>query len=101
MGQNQSRDKQKAIQNQPKDTGNRADIIPDATGMGPEFCKSCWFERRSLVACNNHYLCMNCLTLLLSVSERCPICKLPLPQKLKLTSSPSAPPSPSPPPYSP
>nr|5I72_A Chain A, RING finger protein Z [Lassa virus Josiah]5I72_B Chain B, RING finger protein Z [Lassa virus Josiah] len=51
--------------------------------LGPQFCKSCWFENKGLVECNNHYLCLNCLTLLLSVSNRCPICKMPLPTKLR------------------
>ncbi|BAU22153.1 Z protein [Arenaviridae sp. 13ZR68] len=82
------------------DTRVRADLIPDASHLGPQFCKSCWFERKGLVACNNHYLCMNCLTLLLTVSERCPICKLPLPHNVKLNSMPTAPPE-IPPPYEP
>nr|WDW20705.1 Z protein [Songea mammarenavirus] len=76
----------------------RAELLADATHLGPQFCKSCWFERKSLVACSNHYLCLNCLTLLLTVSDRCPICKLPLPQRIRLTTPPSAP---APPPYEP
>nr|UUL71811.1 Z protein [Mafiga mammarenavirus] len=94
-------DKQEGRANK-TDTGvsdKRAEMIPDATYLGPQFCKSCWFERRGLIACSDHYLCLNCLTLLLSVSERCPICKLPLPQRARLSSVPSAPPQP--PPYSP
>nr|QIM73756.1 Z protein [Arenavirus sp.] len=70
----------------------RAPVIPDTSHLGPTFCKSCWFENKGLVACSNHYLCMSCLTLLLSASDRCPICKLPLPVKLELSRSPSAPP---------
>nr|AVO03665.1 Z protein [Mammarenavirus lassaense] len=84
----------------------RANLIPDASYMGPQFCKSCWFENKGLVECNNHYLCLNCLSLLLSVSSRCPICKMPLPTKLKASTSPTAPPiigtnTTNPPPYSP
>ncbi|AKH39837.1 Z protein [Mammarenavirus marientalense] len=76
----------------------RSELIPDATHLGPQFCKSCWFARHGLVECNGHYLCLSCLTLLLTVSDRCPICKLPLPDKLSLTRAPTAPP---PPPYKP
>nr|AIT17222.1 Z protein [Mammarenavirus lassaense] len=84
----------------------RASLIPDATHLGPQFCKSCWFENKGLVECNSHYLCLNCLTLLLSVSSRCPICKMPLPTRLRPSTAPTAPPagvgdSTSPPPYSP
>nr|ANH09755.1 matrix protein [Mammarenavirus lassaense]ANH09757.1 matrix protein [Mammarenavirus lassaense] len=84
----------------------RASLIPDASHMGPQFCKSCWFENRGLVECNNHYLCLNCLSLLLSVSNRCPICKMPLPTKLRASPSPTAPSIreaniTNPPPYSP
>nr|AZI96233.1 Z protein [Mammarenavirus lassaense] len=84
----------------------RANLIPDASHMGPQFCKSCWFENKGLVECNNHYLCLNCLSLLLSVSSRCPICKMPLPTRLKASISPTAPPitetnTTNPPPYSP
>nr|AZI95813.1 Z protein [Mammarenavirus lassaense] len=84
----------------------RATLIPDASYMGPQFCKSCWFENKGLVECNNHYLCLNCLSLLLSVSNRCPICKMPLPTKLKVSTNPTAPPitetnTTNPPPYSP
>nr|AZI95893.1 Z protein [Mammarenavirus lassaense] len=84
----------------------RANLIPDASYLGPQFCKSCWFENKGLVECNNHYLCLNCLSLLLSVSSRCPICKMPLPTKLKASTNPTAPSTaetntPNPPPYSP
>nr|AZI95897.1 Z protein [Mammarenavirus lassaense] len=84
----------------------RASLIPDASHMGPQFCKSCWFENKGLVECNNHYLCLNCLSLLLSVSSRCPICKMPLPTRLRASTSPTAPPigeanTANPPPYSP
>nr|AZI95837.1 Z protein [Mammarenavirus lassaense] len=84
----------------------RASLIPDASYMGPQFCKSCWFENKGLVECNTHYLCLNCLSLLLSVSSRCPICKMPLPTKLKASTSPTAPSitetnTTNPPPYSP
>ncbi|ABC71138.1 Z protein [Mammarenavirus praomyidis] len=81
----------------------RSSLTPDATGFGPEFCKSCWFERKGLIKCQNHYLCMTCLTLLLTVSNRCPVCKYPLPTKLRLEKSPTAPPpeATNPPPYSP
>nr|AIT17456.1 Z protein [Mammarenavirus lassaense] len=84
----------------------RAHLVPDASHLGPQFCKSCWFENRGLVECNNHYLCLNCLSLLLSVSSRCPICKMPLPTKLKAATQPSAPSTEVtqntvPPPYSP
>nr|QIM73747.1 Z protein [Arenavirus sp.] len=71
----------------------RAPLIPDMGHFGPTFCKSCWFESKGLVKCSDHYLCMNCLTLLLSASDRCPICKLPLPTKLELGVTPTAPPS--------
>nr|ANH09761.1 matrix protein [Mammarenavirus lassaense] len=85
---------------------SRANLVPDASYLGPQFCKSCWFENKGLVECNNHYLCLNCLTMLLSVSNRCPICKMPLPTKIKASGSPSAPPTEansavSPPPYTP
>nr|AZI95859.1 Z protein [Mammarenavirus lassaense] len=84
----------------------RAQVIPDASHLGPQFCKSCWFENKGLVECNNHYLCLNCLSLLLSVSSRCPICKMPLPTRLKAATQPSAPQinapqGTTPPPYSP
>nr|AZI95913.1 Z protein [Mammarenavirus lassaense] len=84
----------------------RAQVIPDASHLGPQFCKSCWFENKGLVECNNHYLCLNCLSLLLGVSSRCPICKMPLPTKLKAAVQPSAPQikvpqDTTPPPYSP
>nr|WBV74450.1 Z protein [Mammarenavirus marientalense] len=82
----------------PRHEERRSDLVADATNIGPQFCKSCWFARHGLVECNGHYLCLSCLTLLLTVSDRCPICKFPLPDKLKLTKSPSAPP---PPPYQP
>nr|AZI95863.1 Z protein [Mammarenavirus lassaense] len=85
---------------------SRAHLVPDASHLGPQFCKSCWFENRGLVECNNHYLCLNCLSLLLSVSSRCPICKMPLPTRLKASAQPSAPPTEAPqnttpPPYTP
>nr|AYM52136.1 Z protein [Mammarenavirus lassaense]AZI96244.1 Z protein [Mammarenavirus lassaense]AZI96284.1 Z protein [Mammarenavirus lassaense] len=85
---------------------SRAHLVPDASCLGPQFCKSCWFENRGLVECNNHYLCLNCLSLLLSVSSRCPICKMPLPTRLKASAQPSAPPTEAPqnttpPPYTP
>ncbi|SCA79103.1 Z protein [Mammarenavirus lassaense] len=92
---------------QPQIEGSpRASLVPDASHLGPQFCKSCWFENKGLVECNNHYLCLNCLSLLLSVSNRCPICKMPLPTKLRVSSAPSAPPAATaqpgtPPPYSP
>nr|AYD75259.1 Z protein [Mammarenavirus lassaense]UKY81279.1 Z protein [Mammarenavirus lassaense] len=91
----------------PKESNSpRASLIPDATHMGPQFCKSCWFENKGLVECNNHYLCLNCLSLLLSVSNRCPICKMPLPTKLRASTNPTAPQAEetkptNPPPYSP
>nr|ADU56616.1 Z protein [Mammarenavirus lassaense] len=92
---------------QPRESNSpRASLIPDATHLGPQFCKSCWFENKGLVECNNHYLCLNCLSLLLSVSNRCPICKMPLPTRLRTSTNPTAPqveqtgPA-SPPPYSP
>ncbi|AJI43720.1 ring finger protein [Souris virus] len=75
----------------------RAELVPDSSHY-PAFCKSCWFESKGLIKCHDHNLCLRCLTVFLSVSERCPICKHPLPTKLKTTNSPSAPP---PPPYSP
>nr|WDW20709.1 Z protein [Berega mammarenavirus] len=84
-----------------QDTQSRAEMIPDATNLGPQFCKSCWFERHGLIRCHNHYLCLSCLTLLMTVSERCPICKFPLPDKIQLKTAPSAPPAELPPPYSP
>ncbi|AWM11452.1 Z protein [Lijiang virus] len=70
----------------------RAPLTSDTSHYGPVYCKSCWFERKGLVSCNNHYLCMNCLTLFLGASERCPICKMPLPTHLELVTAPSAPP---------
>nr|WAD86896.1 Z protein [Mammarenavirus lassaense] len=99
MGNKQAKD--------PKtESSPRASLIPDATHLGPQFCKSCWFENKGLVECNNHYLCLNCLSLLLSVSNRCPICKMPLPTKLKPITTPTAPQITregitSPPPYTP
>nr|BAU22157.1 Z protein [Mammarenavirus lunaense] len=89
--------------NKPESLEPRSTLVPDASGHGPEFCKSCWFERRGLVKCYDHYLCMNCLTLLLTISDRCPICKYPLPTKLQLSTTPSAPPEAisQPPPYTP
>ncbi|AIK25570.1 Z protein [Mammarenavirus gairoense] len=98
MGQNSTRSAKSTTGTQPKQ--NSSTLIADA--IGPEFCKSCWFERRGLVKCHDHYLCMSCLTLLLSVSDRCPVCKFPLPRRLKLEKPPSAPPAPeNPPPYRP
>ncbi|ATY47649.1 Z protein [Alxa virus] len=60
--------------------------------FGPANCKSCWYQSKGLVTCSNHYLCINCLTLLLTVSDRCPICYGKLPTTLSLTTTPSAPP---------
>nr|AIT17834.1 Z protein [Mammarenavirus lassaense]AYD75300.1 Z protein [Mammarenavirus lassaense] len=97
----------KQTRSPPKPEHPRPTLLPDASHLGPQFCKSCWFENKGLVECNNHYLCLNCLTLLLSVSDRCPICKMPLPTKLAVRTQPSAPPlnqgntQSSPPPYSP
>ncbi|QLJ57223.1 Z protein [Dhati Welel virus] len=99
MGQRQGKSSKSAKNTE--DSRARATLTPDATGFGPEFCKSCWFERRGLVKCSDHYLCMSCLTLLLSVSDRCPICKFPLPTRLRLDKQPSAPEDQHPPPYSP
>ncbi|AAV54102.1 Z protein [Mopeia virus AN20410] len=103
MGKTQS--KGQPSTNLLKETEPRHPVIPDARGTGPEFCKSCWFERRGLVRCNDHYLCLNCLTLLHTVSDRCPICKHKLPFRLELQTQPTAPPeippSQNPPPYSP
>nr|QAX33464.1 Z protein [Mammarenavirus lunaense] len=98
MGKTQSKTK-----HAPQNLEPRTELIPDASGHGPEFCKSCWFERRGLVKCYDHYLCMNCLTLLLTISERCPICKYPLPTRLQIGKTPTAPigPDNNPPPYSP
>ncbi|AKH39839.1 Z protein [Mammarenavirus okahandjaense] len=70
---------------------NRATLYPDASNMGPVFCKSCWFENKGLVNCSNHYLCLSCLTLLLTVSDRCPICKHPLPTKITVSNLPTCP----------
>nr|AZI95869.1 Z protein [Mammarenavirus lassaense] len=96
----------KGTKSAPTPEPHRASLVPDASHMGPQFCKSCWFENKGLVECNNHYLCLNCLTMLLSVSNRCPICKMPLPTKIRASSNPSAPPAEAtlpkqPPPYSP
>ncbi|BAU22155.1 Z protein [Mammarenavirus lunaense] len=98
MGKNQSKSNRTPDNIEPRST-----LVPDASGHGPEFCKSCWFERRGLVKCHDHYLCMNCLTLLLTISDRCPICKYPLPTKLQLPKTPTAPHETAhpPPPYSP
>nr|BAU22159.1 Z protein [Mammarenavirus lunaense] len=98
MGKGQSKQNRPTSNPEP-----RASLIPDAVSFGPEFCKSCWFERRGLVKCYDHYLCMNCLTLLLTISDRCPICKYPLPTKLQISTTPTAPQEPgqNPPPYSP
>ncbi|ACJ24975.1 Z protein [Morogoro mammarenavirus] len=103
MGKSQSKATLRERESSPRE--NRQPIIPDARGTGPEFCKSCWFERRGLVRCHDHYLCLNCLTLLLTVSNRCPLCKHSLPQRLELHPQPTAPPeampSQQPPPYQP
>ncbi|QWQ58022.1 Z protein [Bitu virus] len=74
-----------------EDEANRATLLPDATNMGPIFCRSCWFENKGLINCSNHYLCLSCLTLLLTVSDRCPICKHPLPTKIKVSNLPTCP----------
>nr|UIW24568.1 zinc-binding protein [Seli virus] len=75
-----------------------SEMIPQASGIdSPLFCKSCWQRVDSMVQCHDHYLCRACLNLLLSVSERCPLCKYPLPTRVNLTAIPTAPP---PPPYS-
>ncbi|AAS72553.1 Z protein [Mammarenavirus piritalense] len=55
-------------------------------------CKSCWFANRGLIACSDHYLCLNCLTRLRSQSQFCGICGKPLPTKIRFEESPSAPP---------
>ncbi|ACC94297.1 Z protein [Mammarenavirus flexalense] len=55
-------------------------------------CKSCWFANKGLIACSDHYLCLNCLTRMLSRSEFCEICNRPLPTKIIFEESPSAPP---------
>nr|AAT77682.1 Z protein [Mammarenavirus piritalense] len=55
-------------------------------------CKSCWFANKSLIACSDHYLCLNCLTRLRSQSPFCGICSKPLPTKIRFEESPSAPP---------
>nr|BAM42784.1 Z protein [Mammarenavirus lunaense] len=98
MGKSQSKQNHAAPNPKP-----RTELIPDASGHGPEFCKSCWLERRGLVRCYDHYLCLNCLTLLLTISDRCPICKYPLPTELQINTTPTAPKEPArnPPPYSP
>nr|QWQ58028.1 Z protein [Mammarenavirus lunaense] len=85
------------------DTRPRAILMADTSAFGPEFCKSCWFERRGLVKCYDHYLCMACLTILLTISDRCPICKYPLPTRLQLSTTPTAPEyhTSTPPPYTP
>nr|WDW20697.1 Z protein [Ngerengere mammarenavirus] len=75
----------------------RSELIPDATHMGPAYCRSCWQKVDGLIACHEHYLCRDCLNLLLTVSDRCPLCKHPLPTNLKVVTQPSAPP----PPYTP
>ncbi|ADD63339.1 Z protein [Mammarenavirus merinoense] len=69
----------------------RVEMIPDASHLGPLFCKSCWFENKGLIACHDHYLCHKCLTVLLTVSERCPLCKHPLPTKVRLSTLPTCP----------
>nr|P19326.1 RecName: Full=RING finger protein Z; Short=Protein Z; AltName: Full=Zinc-binding protein [Lymphocytic choriomeningitis virus (strain Pasteur)] len=51
---------------------------PDTTYLGPLNCKSCWQKFDSLVRCHDHYLCRHCLNLLLTSSDRCPLCKYPL-----------------------
>nr|ABC71136.1 Z protein [Mammarenavirus mopeiaense] len=103
MGKSQS--KSSPHNKPPEPEAPRHPVIPDARGTGPEFCKSCWFERRGLVKCYDHYLCLNCLTLLHTVSDRCPICKHTLPLKLELQTQPTAPPehppNQQPPPYTP
>nr|ABI96828.1 Z protein [Mammarenavirus choriomeningitidis] len=71
---------------------SRAEILPDTTYLGPLNCKSCWQKFDSLVKCHDHYLCRHCLNLLLTVSDRCPLCKYPLPTKLKISTAPSSPP---------
>lgn len=67
-------------------------ILPAPDLYGVANCKSCWYEKKGLVKCSNHYLCIGCLTLLLTVSNRCPICYCVLPTNLKLETAPSAPP---------
>ncbi|BAM45330.1 Z protein [Lunk virus NKS-1] len=74
----------------------RCDLIPNSADIGPAYCKSCWMKADGLTLCYDHYLCRECLNLLLSVSDRCPICKHTLPTKLRVAATPSAPP----PPYS-
>uniref|UniRef100_A0AAU8BEC3 Zinc-binding protein n=1 Tax=Erinaceus europaeus arenavirus TaxID=3230302 RepID=A0AAU8BEC3_9VIRU len=66
------------------------EAAPDLYGVAN--CKSCWFEKKGLIKCSNHYLCLNCLTLLLTVSNRCPICYCVLPTTLELSTTPTAPP---------
>nr|UTE79758.1 zinc-binding protein [Seli virus] len=74
-----------------------SEMIPQTSRIdSPWFCKSCWQKVDSMVKCHDHYLCRACLNLLLSVSERCPLCKYPLPTRVSLAAVPSAPP---PPPY--
>nr|AEQ59328.1 Z protein [Catarina virus] len=55
-------------------------------------CKSCWFANKGLIKCSNHYLCLKCLTLMLSRSDYCGICGEPLPKRLVFETTPSAPP---------
>nr|WBV74456.1 Z protein [Mammarenavirus lunkense] len=78
-------------------SGPRSELVPDAFSNSPAYCKSCWQKTDTLVMCHNHYLCRECLNLLLTVSDRCPLCKHPLPLNLRVATRPSAPP----PPYTP
>nr|WDY78989.1 Z protein [Mammarenavirus choriomeningitidis] len=76
----------------PSEDEDRAEVLPDATYLGPLNCKSCWQRFDSLVRCHDHYLCRQCLNLLLTVSDRCPLCKHPLPTRLRVSPVPSSPP---------
>ncbi|ACC94301.1 Z protein [Parana virus] len=55
-------------------------------------CKRCWFATKGLIACSDHYLCLNCLTIMLSDGNFCEVCGKTLPKKIVFEESPSAPP---------
>ncbi|ACR56361.1 multifunctional matrix-like protein [Mammarenavirus lujoense] len=70
----------------------RSELHSDASHLGPLNCKSCWKSKKALVKCYDHYLCLNCLSLLMGITPRCPFCYRELPKNLDLAEAPSAPP---------
>ncbi|AXB49213.1 zinc finger protein [Xapuri virus] len=56
-------------------------------------CKSCWYADKNLIECGDHFMCINCLSSMLSRTKYCELCSAELPRRITVPTEPSAPPT--------